>query len=130
MGSSELSLLCRVVGPRLDPVVERAGFVVVGGDGPGDEDNEVVCLEYRSESDERCVLLDFCQIRARQMISATLWSPDDLARARADDGVETIATHHCTWRYDASTDLDALAGEIVSAVAAWLEEAPWARTTR
>ena len=127
-GSSEMSLLNRVIEARLGAILERAGFVMVDRNRlEANDDGEVERLEYRLERTERRVLLDFCHIGARRTVSAMLWSPTDLARAGTDSEVDDIALSQRTWHYDAPAHPDPLAGEIASEVAVWLEQAPWSR---
>ena len=118
--------LHHALGSVLAPVAADAGFVLVESSGSGTAvGSEDTWLEYRATYADRRVLLDICQVAARRTVSATLWSPADLARAAPDAEVHTIALRERTWHYDPSGDRDALADEIVAAVAAWLEQAPW-----
>jgi hypothetical protein len=118
-GLSGVSMLHDVIAPRLAPLVARFGFVLPDDSGAGaNADNDVAHLEYRLEHAGSLVLLDLCHLAADRTVSASLWSPRDLARVAADAGADAVAR-----------DSDALAAEIVAEIATWLERAPWRRAT-
>ena len=86
-----MCLLCHELRLQLAHVVTRAGFVLTGSEGATEDVGQLASLEYRAEYADRRILLDIYQVTARRTVSATLWSPADLARADLEAGIQAIA---------------------------------------
>ncbi len=107
---------------QLSGAIARAGFILTDlGESDGGVNDRMQQLEYRAElSERRFVLLDICELTTPRMITATLWSPDDLVQARAESSVDAVAIHRRSWKYDSSTDPTVLASKITSELDGWL----------
>ena len=126
---SMLKVLVRIAS-HLSESTDRAGFVLVDPvDASGavnydpDDQAAVQMLCYRhSIPSQLTILIELCHIPQQRWITATIWRPEDLAALRQACSVDEVALCHRFWTYYQTTDPDALASEIASAVTDWLDE--------